>query len=134
MLYDILYALLGFTGDIVVETNHTFHVKDGYSKLTDAEREQINHLVPLGWYYNRFEAFIKRYDMSWGNVSGGIEKLAIYKMAVSAAIQDFQQEYLEDVNELEEILNQEQSLPLSHFIQHMQKVVLWYLGLGHVTL
>ena len=46
----------------------------------------------------------------------------MYRMAICAALQDLQQEYMDDIANLEEILNLEESLPLSHFLHHVQKV------------
>ena len=144
MLHDILYALLGFTGDIIVsnddlltaaeelhlpsltqswieegKSSEMFHVLKGYPYVSEAEREQINRIVPLGWYYNRFTTYIERYDMTWMKAAPDQE---VYKMALVAAIQDFLQDYVQDIRQLEDLLNQEDTLPLSHFLQHVQKV------------
>lgn len=117
MLHDILFALLGFTGDFITEvplypstsftskgsispsnisssssiksshTNKTkytlntnsnnedinqedenilttFRVVDGYTEVNDGDRELINKIVPLGWYYLRFQDYIKKYEIS----------------------------------------------------------------------
>ncbi len=138
----------------------TFMVKEGYPHLQEAEREQINRIVPLGWYYNRFQAYCDKYDMTSAtappllglagqqqrqsstqqtgkkNVASfaasssstattlGSGKKELYRMALTAAIQDLLNEYTQDIAELEQLLNQEedQQLPLSHFLQHVQKV------------
>lgn len=128
LLHDILLALLGFTGDIIVEEfsidgvegkRTTFHVRDGYPDISDAERDQIDKIVPLGWYYLRFDEYMKKYDISWDGIYEGSQ---MYRMAICAALQDLQQEYMDDIANLEEILNLEESLPLSHFLHHVQKV------------
>lgn len=128
VLHDILLAFLGFTGDIIVEgipsdcieeKQATFHVKDGFPGINNAEREQINKIVPLGWYYLRFDDYIKKYDISWDGIYEGSQT---YRMAICAALQDLQQEYMDDIADLEELLNLEETLPLSHFLHHVQKV------------
>lgn len=137
MLHDLLFALLGFPGDVIIEDESNkdpeinnsscrgkFHVKDGYPGLTEPEREQVDAIAPLGWYHNAFENYIRRYDMSWGNISSDAQ---IYKMALCAALRDLLQEYLDDIAELEALLNKEQSLPLSHFVQHLRKVSIVYM-------
>ncbi len=63
MYHEILFALLGLTGDIIILSEDpilrlpTFRIKDGYSLLNDAEQEQINQILPLGWYYQQFQHF-----------------------------------------------------------------------------
>lgn len=149
MLHDIIYALLGFTGEVVVSSRYgaaeedlflsgqsvqsswleesqkmdVFQVQDGYPFLTEAEREQINRIVPLGWFYNRLQGYVESYDMSWTKPAFDQE---VYKMALAAAIQDLLQEYVSDIARLEELINQESTLPLSHFLQHVQKVSLFF--------
>ena len=119
MLHDLLFALLGFTGDIIVLAPDpiyqlpTFRVKDGYAKLSDAEIEQMNQIAPLGWFYKQFQEYIQQYDMSWSNANSS---LSLYKMALSAALQDLSQEYNEEIAELEEMVNREEHLPLTTFI------------------
>lgn len=131
MQQDILLSLLGFPSDFIVEcsaapestsveSEGTFRVKDGYANLDDSEREQINRIVPLGWYYNYLQGYTQKYDLSWGRVGEATE---VYKLALGGAVQDLLQEYVDDVADLESILNEDERLPLSHFIHHLQKVL-----------
>jgi hypothetical protein len=142
---DILFALLGFSGDVIVSTNSvqshqsvrwqdaasgSFAVKEGYPFLEAAARDQINRLVPLGWLYNRLQTYCQVHDLSsstaqraaTGEGAGSAKEL--YRMALCAAIQDLLSEYVDDVTALETLVNQEdmQQLPLSHFQQYLQKV------------
>lgn len=48
MLHDILLSLLGFPGDIIVQQDNTFSVRQGFALLQPAEKEQVNRIVPLG--------------------------------------------------------------------------------------
>lgn len=53
MIHELLLCLLGFTGDILVEAvdNSTFQVRPGFDLLTPSERDQLNRIAPLGWYW-----------------------------------------------------------------------------------
>jgi len=53
MIHEILLALLGFPGEILIEDNEkkSFLVRDGVPYLQQGERAQIDRLAPLGWYY-----------------------------------------------------------------------------------
>jgi hypothetical protein len=129
MYHEILFALLGLTGDIIVLSEDpilrlpTFRIKDGYSLLNDAEKEQINQILPLGWYYQQFQHFQAQYNLTWNLIHS---QLPIYKMAVAFAIQDLLQEYEDAVTELEELYNRSVSdvtpSPLSYnsFIIHLK--------------
>lgn len=132
MIHDILFTLLGFPGDLI-ETHsissefslpeqpsfELFGVKDGYPNLTEAERDQINRIVPLGSYYLYFEEFIKSHALQWNTNQ---RQSLVYSMALSYVLQDMNKEYVEDIAILEQLLNQEETLPLSHLLQHLQKV------------
>jgi hypothetical protein len=123
MLHELLFALLGFTGDSIILTRDpifqlpTFRVVDGFSKIPDAEIEQINQIAPLGWYYKQFQDYIKQYDMTWSSTNSS---LSIYKMALAAALQDLLQEYDNDISDLENMLNSEPLLTLTTFAIHLK--------------
>lgn len=135
MYQDLLLTLLGFPSDFIIVTpspsdidsirggsqipEPTFRVKEGYTGLFDSDREQIDKIVPLGWYYQQLQAYTDHYDLSWGNINKETE---IYKLALSSAVKDLLLEYVEDITVLEDALNSSEHIPLSHFIRHLQKV------------
>ena len=60
MLHEILLALIGHTGSIIVENeDQSFTVSNKIDFLTEAEREQINRIIILGVFYKRINDFIK---------------------------------------------------------------------------
>jgi len=98
VIQEVFLALIGFTGSLISEysddefrydkgirsqvvslvialhksivgTTRTFGVRDGVSLLSDAERQQINLIVPLGWYYLNLSEYHKKYDICWGSAS-----------------------------------------------------------------
>jgi len=68
MLHEIIFALIGFVGDIIIEKNGTFCVKTDFDLLAVAEVEQVNRIVPLGWLYNDIKRFVSKYDINWGGL------------------------------------------------------------------
>ena len=60
MLHEVLLALIGHTGNIIIEEDGQFKVSNAIEFLTDAEIEQINKVVILGIYYKQISEFVKR--------------------------------------------------------------------------
>lgn len=131
MIQDLLLTILGFPCEFVEEAESvpelghssqpTYRVKPGYSKLTDSEKDQINKIVPLGFYYSYLEDYVGKYELGWGVVGTDTQ---LYKAALSMAMQEILQEYSQDIADFEQLLFQEESIPLSHLLQHFQKVCL----------
>lgn len=141
VLHDLLFALLGFPGDIIIseidcaasqqevagagrDCLHlfqpgTFRMKDGYPEISDAERDQINRLVPLGRYYLCFSNYAKHYMVGWRRDR---QPRQLYRLALASALRDLLQEYEEDIGELEVVAVEEACLPFSHLLQFLQKV------------
>lgn len=42
----------------------TFRVAPGYSQINDGDRELIDRIVPLGWYYLKLQEYIKKYSIT----------------------------------------------------------------------
>jgi hypothetical protein len=138
-LQDLLFALLGFSGDVIISELEeisdqklrlqpflifrpgTFRVKDGHPSLSEAERSQINRIAPLGRYYVCFEEFVKVFGLNWRRTSKS-QSPQLYRLALSEALQDVLQEYTEEIAELEVHWAEMQTMPLSHVLQHTQKV------------
>lgn len=118
MLHEILFSLLGFVGDIIVDDDSVFKVKDGFDLLQESERTLVNKIVPLGWYYVKLNEIIQRYDISWGQTS----KPCVYLASAVQGMSDLLTEYVADVAYLEQLLLAEGPIPLSQVLQHMQKV------------
>ena len=108
-----------FVGDIIVEKGGTYSVKDGFDLLREAERDQVNRIVPLGWYYVNLSATVRKYDICWGQDS----KPKAYYSALAQGVSDLLQEYVSDVSYLEQLILSEGPIPLSQILQHLQKVL-----------
>lgn len=139
VLGDLLHSLLGFTGDIIVSEvrelslqdesaptlgdifeSGSFKVKDGYNGLSEAERDQINRIAPLGRYFVCFEEYVKHYTLRWRQDP---RPYKLYCLAIAGSIQDMIQEYVGDVAQLEVEIMQSAPLPISYVMQRVQKVM-----------
>lgn len=120
MLHELLFALLGFVGEVIVEKDGTFCVKDGFDMLREGERDQVNRLAPLGWYYVQLGIKVSENDLSW---SSSVEPQA-YMTSMVQGFADLLQEYVGDISYLEQLVIAEGPIPLSQVLQHMQKVTI----------
>jgi hypothetical protein len=120
MLQELFFALLGFTGDVIVESENTYKVKDGCDLFKETEILQINTLSSLGWFYTQFGDIVGKYDISWK--LSDKSHLQVYKVAMSLGMSDLLTEYVNDVTYLEQLVLSDGPLPLSNVLQHLQKV------------
>jgi hypothetical protein len=118
MLHELLFSLLGFVGDIIVDDGNTFRVKDGFDLLRESERDLVNRIAPLGWYYVKFGVLIERNDIGWGQQS----QPRVYMMSMAQGLSDLMTEYVADVSFLEQLVLSDGPMPLNQVLQHLHKV------------
>ncbi len=123
MLQEIFLALVGITGDIIVEENSTLKVKDDCHLLGESRQCQVDSLVPLGWYYLRFGEIVNAHEANFAN-SVTDSCFQMYRAAMIRGVSDLMLEYENDVANLEQSVLVEGDVPLSHVLQHFQKVCL----------
>lgn len=140
VLQEVLLALVGFTGDIVVsdfdidvfedpidvETLFlpgAFSVRQGFHGLSHAERDQINSIVSLGRFHLVFQGYCRFYSVGWEK---NTSKQSYYRLAMCEALQEMNEEYLQDIANLEILVLNEEALTVSSLCQHVQKVRLLY--------
>lgn len=58
MLHELLLALLGKTGNIVVEDEDTFKINPKIDFIAEPEKKILNKLCVLGFYYQRIQNFL----------------------------------------------------------------------------
>ncbi len=59
MLHEILFALLGKTGNIIIESEEKLEINPLISFLSVSEKDLINKLIILGFFYKNIEKFLK---------------------------------------------------------------------------
>ncbi|GLU03740.1 hypothetical protein SLE2022_209240 [Rubroshorea leprosula] len=144
MLHELLLALLGYTGDLIIdERDHhkslgiqfspdssisdecTFKLAPDISFIDPSERDLIQRLVALGFYYRELDRFAtKSRNLSWirsaeasplGRAAelskGKAEKPSIYRRAISNGIVEILSVYRSAVLHIEQKLLSE-SIPI----------------------
>ncbi len=124
IFHELFSSFLGFTGDIIIDDGKTFRIRDGFSLEREAERHQINSLVPLGWFYMQLNSLVDKYSVRWG-ITHNDSHFELYKAAVAQGVDDLLHEYVNDVSYIDQLVLSEGAVPLSHVWQHVQKVVPW---------
>jgi len=128
MLHEILLALLGHPGSIVVsEGDYIFKVADTIDFLTEAEKEQINRIVVLGVFFRRINGFMERkgglnsrlsLHLGIEDLDGldeeGYEDSGFYVKAFCAGVKEVLNLYKEHVLAIEHEYFVNESLNISH--------------------
>jgi hypothetical protein len=132
MIHELLLTLLGFTGDILIETpdKSSIQVKPGFDLLTPSERDQLNKIAPLGWYYSHLVSFVEQHEIQWGQT----HRVHTYLTAMSLGIQDYLEEYNASIAELENRVVCEGTVPLSYVTQHFQKYLISMPAIWHLCI
>ncbi|CAM8980751.1 unnamed protein product [Rhodiola kirilowii] len=150
MLHELLLALLGFTGDLIIdEREHqqsigvnlspdapvaeecTFKLAPDISFIQPSDRDVIERLISLGFYYRELDRFAtKSRDLSWirsANVSplsrisesskGKKEKPSVYRRAIANGFVEILSVYRSAVLHIEQKLLSE-SVPILATVTH----------------
>lgn len=137
MLHEILLALIGHTGNIIMEVDGQFKVNAAIEFLTDAEVEQINKVVVLGVYYKQIADFVKRNgglnsqlpfilcmeEMKDDQDDEEIEVTSVYVKAFCAGVHEVLNLYKEHILAVEHEYFVNDSLNVTHL---SQKLSLFY--------
>jgi gamma-tubulin complex component 4 len=131
MLQDVLLGLLGFAGDVIVEStsdssgSSILEVKPGFDLLSSSEKDQLNKVVPLGSLYRFLKTFCERYEVQWGSSSVDSEEgFQSYLAALCMGINDYLSEYIADVTALEKRLHSEGPFPVTYLLTSLHKYIL----------
>ena len=127
MLRDLLLGLLGFPGDILVVDEHTMRVRHDFDLLTIGERDQVNRLAPMGWYYLKLRDFVRDRTIKWENDHIGYDAgdsaapNQLYLTATSKGVEQLLLDYVDDVTYLDLLIEKEGPMPLSQIASHLKK-------------
>ncbi len=58
MLHELLLALVGRTGNIIIERDGTFIIDPKIDFISDPEKDILNKICTLGFYYMRIQKFL----------------------------------------------------------------------------
>ena len=123
MLHELFIALVGFTGDVIIEDQNTFCVNKNLGVFTQSEIDQVSKIIPIGWTFNQLQSFVNRHELQWTTSSSSTGNQA-YLMAMSNGLSDILNDYVNDVTFLEQMVSLDGPIPLSQVFQHLQKYYL----------
>ena len=72
MLHEILFSLLGKTGNIIIESESKFSINENLDFISASEREIINRICILGYYYSRLEKFLEANYKSFSTITSSL--------------------------------------------------------------
>lgn len=124
MLHEILFSLLGYPGELIIDNGSTYIINSEFDLFTPSEIQQLNRIIPLGWYYYHLQAFVDNNQILWKVKYNDNERGRSYIFGVSAGISDLLSEYCEDVAYLEQYVLTEGPTALSYLHQHLQKYII----------
>jgi hypothetical protein len=70
MLHEVLLALLGYSGNIFVEDKEDFHIAHDISFQYEGEKNLLNRIVNLGFYYKIINGFVQTRFQTNNNSNG----------------------------------------------------------------
>ncbi|KAL2323661.1 hypothetical protein Fmac_028040 [Flemingia macrophylla] len=129
MLHELLLALLGYTGDLIIDRRDqltaetpisdecTFMLAPDISFIDPSDRELIERIIVLGFYYREMERFsAKSRNLSWirsANADPLVkkEKGSVYRRALANGIVEILSVYRSAVLHIEQLLLSE-SMPI----------------------
>lgn len=154
MLHELLLALLGYTGDLIIDEREnqkslgiqsspeapssdecTFKLAPDISFLQPSERDVIERIIALGFYYRELDRFAtKSQNLSWirsakeyslsqtsGISSGKIKKSSVYRRAIANGIVEILSVYRSAVLQIEQNLLSEPMPILATVTQGLNK-------------
>jgi gamma-tubulin complex component 4 len=121
--HEVLLALLGHPGNIIVEKNETFVVSADISFLSVAEKETINRIVWLGYQYRQLVVFTEQQCFA---SQRGSARAGLYCRALCAGIEERISAYRQAISDVEQDILYDPDTNLSHIhcavSEHIQTI------------
>lgn len=129
MLHEILFAMLGKTGNIIIELDDSFVVSPGIDFISEEEKQLINRIINLGYYYQKIQKYIqedqkmfknlvqkfesKNYDPQDQNIQESVLGNSSYVKAVCDGMKTILNSYYEDILEIESLYLKEKIITIA---------------------
>ena len=68
MLHELLLALLGRNGNIITEQDGTFKIDPKLTLISEPEKDILNKICTLGYYYLKIQKFISQSQQIFSNI------------------------------------------------------------------
>ncbi|WJX13674.1 Gamma-tubulin complex component 4 [Trifolium repens] len=139
MLHELLLALLGYTGDLIIDRRNnltadnpisdecTFKLAPDISFIDPSDRELIERIITLGFYYRELERFsAKSRNLNWirsenVNPLENKENPSVYRRALANGIVEILSIYTSSILHIEQLLLAETMPILATVTQGLNK-------------
>ncbi|CAI8603766.1 unnamed protein product [Vicia faba] len=139
MLHELLLALLGYTGDLIIDRRDnlsavtpisdecTFKLAPDISFIDPSDRELIERIITLGFYYRELERFsAKSRNLNWirsenASLLENKEKPSVYRRALANGIVEILSVYTSSILHIEQLLLAETMPILATVTQGLNK-------------
>ncbi|EDV27073.1 uncharacterized protein TRIADDRAFT_23331 [Trichoplax adhaerens] len=119
MLHEILLALSGYPGGIIVDDGKTFKVLPNLDFLHSGEADLINRVCRLGYYYYQFQSFATKYLSTSKKRKDDPNELrsGVYLSAFCVGLDNVLEPYRQAILVIEQEVLRDSHLPIS-YLQH----------------
>ncbi|CAK8572778.1 unnamed protein product [Lathyrus sativus] len=139
MLHELLLALLGYTGDLIIDRRDnlsavtpisdecTFNLAPDISFIDPSDRELIERIITLGFYYRELERFsAKSRNLNWirsenAKLLENKEKPSVYRRAIANGMVEILSVYTSSILHIEQLLLSETMPILATVTQGLNK-------------
>jgi hypothetical protein len=119
MLHELLLSLVGYSGNVIVETREGFHLAPDFPHLHPSERELIDKICCLGYYFLQIDSYVQKHSQ-FSPVEG------FYVRAMCEAINLTLDNYRACVLKAEQTVLSYPDTSLSHLLHILYEVCLTF--------
>ncbi len=115
MLHELLLSLVGYSGNVIVETREGFLLSPDFPFLHPSERALINKICSLGYYFLQIDSFVQSHS-KFSTIEG------FYIRAICEGINGILDSYRACVLKAEQQVLADPSTSLSHLLHILYEV------------
>ena len=116
MLHELLLSLVGYSGNVIVETRDGFQLAPDFPHLHPSERELINKICCLGYYFLQIDSYVQKHSQ-FSPVQG------FYVRAMCEGINLILDSYRGCILKAEQQVLVDPSTSLSHLLHILYEVI-----------
>lgn len=120
MLHELLLSLVGYSGNVIVESQKGFHLAPDFPFIHPSERELVDKICKLGYYFLQIDSYVQKHSQ-FKTVEG------FYVRAMCEAINLILDSYRACVLKAEQQVLADTSTSLSHLLHILYDVCLFYI-------
>jgi gamma-tubulin complex component 4 len=122
MLHELLLALTGCDGDIILANDTKFYLDKDLPFLHDSEKEMIDELCQLGFYYRDLTIFVQQNSVQQHVLATNYDRTppSAYARALCAGLDEILDAYMTSLTQIEQKVLNDPIMPLSYLKQALR--------------